>query len=57
MSDNSAADPVTLFVCGPSKCEHVYDRYEPIIQDGRTVGETLVCSKCGRTAYEEAQWL
>jgi hypothetical protein len=49
--------PVTLFMCGPSKCEHDYNRYEPIIVDGQERGETLVCSKCGRSAFEEAQWL
>lgn len=49
-------DDLTLFMCGPSKCEHDYSRYEPIVIDGRECGETLVCAKCGRTAFEEAQW-
>lgn len=48
---------LTLFMCGPSHCDHDYSRYEPIIQNGREVGETAVCSKCGRTAFEEAAWL
>ena len=56
-SCNTTDQGVTLFLCGPSKCEHDYSKYEPIIENGRNVGETLVCSKCGRTAFEEAAWL
>lgn len=49
---------LTLHLCGPSKtCLHVYDKREPIIIDGLVRGDTLVCSKCGRSAFEEAAWL
>ncbi len=51
-----SGEPVTLFMCGPSKCEHDYNRYVPIIIDGQERGSTLVCSKCGRTAFQEAAW-
>ena len=49
---------VTLFVCGPNKtCVHDYAGWQDIIEDGRIVGGTAICTKCGRTAYEEAQWM
>lgn len=40
--------------CGiDPECDHVMDQYEPIFsEDGRKCGETLVCSKCGTSAYE-----
>ena len=50
-------DALTVFACGPSQCEHDYNGYEPIIEDGREIGGTAVCSKCGRTAFDEAAWL
>jgi hypothetical protein len=43
---------VTIFLCGPSKCEHDYSRYEQM--EG---GETAVCMKCGARAFDEAAWL
>lgn len=64
-SDNSSDDKfglkdkeVTLFICGPkaNPCDHKFDRYEPIIQDGREVGETIVCSLCGVSAFEQSMW-
>ena len=50
------SEQVTLFLCGPSSCEHDYSKYVPIIEDGREVGETLVCAKCGTTAYNASLW-
>ncbi len=51
-------DALTLHMCGPSKCEHAYDREEIITNlAGEQVGMTKVCSKCGRSAFEEDQWL
>jgi hypothetical protein len=40
--------------CGiEPKCDHAMDSYEDIFDnDGRVCGSTLVCSKCGITAYE-----
>jgi len=49
-------DPVTVFVCGPTKCEHDYSGCQDIVEDGKVIGETAICAKCGQTAYEEAQW-
>jgi hypothetical protein len=43
---------LTMFLCGPSKCEHDYSLYEPM--EG---GGTAVCSKCGARAFDEAAWL
>jgi hypothetical protein len=49
---------LTVFLCGPSKCEHVYDREEIITNSaGEQCGMTKVCSKCGRSAFEEDAWL
>lgn len=55
MSDTRNGE-LTLFLCGPSKCEHDYSKREPIVIDGQERGDTLVCSKCGRSAFEEDQW-
>ena len=40
--------------CGiDPKCDHVMDQYEDILsEEGRICGSTLVCSKCGTSAYE-----
>lgn len=48
----------TVFLCGPNrKCDHVMDRYEPIVDsDGRECGATLVCSRCGETAFNMSVW-
>lgn len=49
--------PVTLFMCGPNrKCEHDYSDYQDIVEDGKIIGWTVLCVKCGQTAYEEDQW-
>lgn len=46
----------TLFMCGPSKCEHDYTGWiEYQTPEGCHVGST-VCSKCGAVAAEEAYW-
>ena len=52
-----AAAPVTIYICSMSRCEHHYPDTVQIIRDGVQVGQTLICSKCGRTAFEEAAWL
>ncbi len=49
-------NPLTIFLCGPSKCEHDYAGLEPIIENGKEVGGTAVCSKCGRSAFDEEAW-
>jgi hypothetical protein len=55
------AEKITLFMCGPSKCEHDYSDYEDVMEDGHedghVVGMTAVCSKCGARAFDEAAWL
>ena len=56
-ANNAQQGNVTLFLCGPSKCEHDYSGYIPIIIDGQECGSTLVCRKCGCTAFQEDQWL
>ena len=49
--------PLTIFLCGPNKkCEHDYSESQDIFEDGEVIGETTVCTKCGKPAYEEAQW-
>jgi len=49
---------VTLFECGPSKCEHDYTGNEAVLNDrGQAVGGTTVCTKCGARAIDEAYWM
>ena len=51
-------EPVTIFLCGPKKdCKHDYSGWMDIVAEGKVIGGTAVCAKCGQTAYEEAQWL
>ena len=50
-------DDLTLFLCGPSKCEHDYSGEEPIEDGERICGSTSVCVKCGARAIDEAAWL
>jgi hypothetical protein len=45
------APDVTLFLCGPSKCEHDYSQWLDLPDGG-----TAVCVKCGAKAIEEAAW-
>lgn len=54
---DSTAEPLTVFLCGPSKCEHDYSGWQDIVVDGQVRGGTAVCSKCGRSAIDEAAWL
>lgn len=48
---------VTLFICGPSKCEHDYSGWQEFADPSGAHGGTAVCVKCGATAIEEAAWL
>ena len=48
---------LTLFLCGPSKCDHDYSKEEEIVENGKVVGGTAVCVKCGRRAIDEANWI
>lgn len=56
MKPSPTPPDVTLFLCGPSKCEHDYQGREPIEDGERLIGETAVCVKCGARAYDEAAW-
>lgn len=47
---------VTLFLCGPRKCEHDYQGGEDVIENGENRGWTAVCTKCGARAIDEAVW-
>lgn len=51
-------DLVTIFECGPNRdCEHEMDAYEDLYDDdGRVCGSTLVCSKCGQSAFNLSLW-
>ena len=49
---------VTVFRCGPSKCDHDYQGHEDVLNEhGRIVGGTTVCTKCGARAIDEAVWV
>ena len=47
---------LTLFLCGPSKCEHDYQGMEEVRESGESRGWTAVCTKCGARAIDEAAW-
>ncbi len=49
--------PLTIFLCGPKKCEHDYQGGEDVIENGENRGWTAVCVKCGARAIDEAAWL
>lgn len=59
--DPENPEPLTIFMCGPSKCEHDYhssaakwvEYQEP---SGCWTG-TAVCSKCGARAVDEVMWM
>ena len=42
---------ITMFLCGPSKCDHDYSKWEEFEHGG-----TAVCVKCGARAIDEAAW-
>lgn len=53
-----ALGAMTLFECGPNKCEHDYSGEEAVLNDrGQVVGGTTVCTKCGARAIDEAYWM
>lgn len=52
-----ALTDLTLFTCGPSKCEHDYSGWQEWTDpDGCRIGSAL-CVKCGAAAIDEAAWL
>ncbi len=36
----------------PAVCHHKMDHYVDIVEDGKVVGNTIACSKCGTTQFE-----
>ena len=46
-------ESITLHVCGAKRCEHQWGKLVEVSEGVFTVQ----CLKCGRTAFEEAQWL
>lgn len=54
---NEAMLDLIVYCCGPKRCEHVYDKEETIIEDSLVRGATLVCSKCGTRAIDNAMWV
>ena len=52
-------DELTLFMCGPKKCEHDYSGPFVEVKDlvsGKVIGGTATCIKCGARAIDEAAW-
>ena len=47
----TCAPGVTLFMCGPSHCEHDYSAGEDFMDGG-----SAVCVKCGARAIDETGW-
>ena len=56
LADGASLDREIDAAMNAPEPKDVYDCYEPIIEDGREVGDTAVCSKCGSRAIEEAVW-
>lgn len=53
---DEAQKGVRMFLRMP-KCEHVYDRWEPLLNEfGHECGGTMVCGKCGTSAIQESMW-
>lgn len=50
-------NPITMFMCGPSKCDHDYSgEAEMRDEQGRVIGGAAVCVKCGAWAFSEDMW-
>lgn len=51
---------LTVFMCGPSKCDHDYHSpaagWVEYQNSGGSWTGTAVCSKCGAHAVDEAYW-
>lgn len=50
---------LVIFECGPSKCSHDYDYQNEVMilnEQGKVVGGTVICMKCGARAIDEAMW-
>lgn len=50
--DEKEFEPITIFTCGPPKCEHVWDG--PGIETETSSSAT--CSKCGVDALTVSLW-
>lgn len=48
-------DEITVYVCGPSKCEHQWDG--PMVELPNINAESVSCSKCGALAIQEDWWI
>ena len=51
------APEISVFVCGDTRCEHVWDGPELRFESGFG-GEvsSASCSKCGRSAFDVSLW-
>lgn len=45
---------ITAIMCGPRKCEHLWDGPQQEFDEGR--GMTATCSKCGEWAINVSMW-
>ena len=57
MTEPKKKEPITVFTCGPPKCEHVWDGpgIEWTTENGGG-GESATCSKCGVDAMSVSIW-
>ncbi len=53
---HDCAQKLTLFLCGPRKCEHDYSGFRTLDSSTEGYGGTAVCSKCGASAIMESMW-
>ena len=57
--DHSADEPteeMTIFRCGPSRCDHDYSGTAEYTSESGAFTSTAVCVKCGAHAIDEDMW-
>lgn len=55
--DTNAQEPITVFACGQTTCDHAWDGPEAEFESGYGgVICTATCSKCRRTAFDVSMW-
>lgn len=47
---------ITIFACGPPKCDHEFDGPEVTCDIGFGEMTSVTCSKCGKAAAEICLW-
>jgi len=56
MANNKPEPEITIFHCGPPKCDHEFNGPEVACDIGFGEMTSVTCSKCGRAAAEICLW-